>query len=148
MGCPKMVPKGNHSEMMSNWQISIRYEDNQIMTLHCNTISFLSLILASLVAKSHLRLVFPMLPSPDFAQNIVPVFKSPQEVTQQSFQRPTFVILFALLTQAELKMHSRSPKLSGMLPTSLSYTNNLKWPEESWVKSCCEEEKAKTHTTS
>ena len=29
--------------------------------LHCSTISFLSLILASLVTKSHLRLVFPML---------------------------------------------------------------------------------------
>ena len=29
---PKMVLKGNLSEMMSNWQISIGYEDNQIMT--------------------------------------------------------------------------------------------------------------------
>ena len=33
MGCPKIVPKGNLSEMVSNWQISIRYEDNQIMTV-------------------------------------------------------------------------------------------------------------------
>ena len=33
MGCPKIVPKGNLSEMVSNWQISIGYEDNQIMTL-------------------------------------------------------------------------------------------------------------------
>ena len=32
MGCPKIVPKGNLSEMVSNWQISIGYEDNQIMT--------------------------------------------------------------------------------------------------------------------
>ena len=32
MGCPKMVLKGNLSEMMSNWQTSIGYEDNQIMT--------------------------------------------------------------------------------------------------------------------
>ena len=32
MGCPKMVPKGDLSEMISNWQISIGYEDNQIMT--------------------------------------------------------------------------------------------------------------------
>ena len=32
MGCPKMVPKGNLSEMISKWQISIGYEDNQIMT--------------------------------------------------------------------------------------------------------------------
>ena len=32
MGCLKMVPKGNISEMISNWQISIGYEDNQIMT--------------------------------------------------------------------------------------------------------------------
>ena len=32
MGCPKIVLKGNLSEIMSNWQISIRYEDNQIMT--------------------------------------------------------------------------------------------------------------------
>ena len=32
MGCPKMVLKGNLSEMISNWQISIGYEDNQIMT--------------------------------------------------------------------------------------------------------------------
>ena len=32
MGCPKMVTKGNLSEMMSNWQTSIGYEDNQIMT--------------------------------------------------------------------------------------------------------------------
>ena len=51
--------------------------------------------------------------------NIVTVFKSPQEVTQQSFQRPTFVMIFALLAQGELKMQSRSPKLSGMLSTSL-----------------------------
>ena len=33
MGCPKMVPKGNLLEMMSNWQTSIEYEDNQIMTV-------------------------------------------------------------------------------------------------------------------
>ena len=33
MGCSKIVPKGNLSEMVSNWQISIGYEDNQIMTL-------------------------------------------------------------------------------------------------------------------
>ena len=33
MGCLKMVPKGNLSEMISNWQISIGYEDNQIMTV-------------------------------------------------------------------------------------------------------------------
>ena len=33
MGCPKIVPKGNLSEMVSNWQISIGYEDNQIMTM-------------------------------------------------------------------------------------------------------------------
>ena len=33
MGCPKIVLKGNLSEMVSNWQISIGYEDNQIMTL-------------------------------------------------------------------------------------------------------------------
>ena len=32
MGFPKMVLKGNLSEMISNWQISIGYEDNQIMT--------------------------------------------------------------------------------------------------------------------
>ena len=32
MGYPKMVPKGNLSEMVSNWQISIGYEDKQIMT--------------------------------------------------------------------------------------------------------------------
>ena len=32
MGCLKMEPKGNLSEMIINWQISIRYEDNQIMT--------------------------------------------------------------------------------------------------------------------
>ena len=32
MGFPKMVPKGNLLEMISNWQISIGYEDNQIMT--------------------------------------------------------------------------------------------------------------------
>ena len=32
MGCPKMVLKGNLSEMISNWKISIGYEDNQIMT--------------------------------------------------------------------------------------------------------------------
>ena len=50
------------------------------------TISFLSLILACLVTKSHLRLVFPMPPSPDFTPNIVPVFKSPHEAAQQSFQ--------------------------------------------------------------
>ena len=35
MGCPKIVPKGNLLEMVSNWQISIGYEDNQIMTLQC-----------------------------------------------------------------------------------------------------------------
>ena len=33
MGCLKMVLKGNLSEMISNWQISIGYEDNQIMTI-------------------------------------------------------------------------------------------------------------------
>ena len=33
MGCLKMVPKGNLSEMISNGQISIGYEDNQIMTV-------------------------------------------------------------------------------------------------------------------
>ena len=32
MGCPKIVPKGNLLEMVSNWQVSIGYEDNQIMT--------------------------------------------------------------------------------------------------------------------
>ena len=32
MGCLKIVLKGNLSEMMSNWQISIGYEDNQIIT--------------------------------------------------------------------------------------------------------------------
>ena len=31
MGCPKIALKDNLSEMMSNWQISIGYEDNQIM---------------------------------------------------------------------------------------------------------------------
>ena len=35
MGCPKIVPKGNLSEMVSNWQISIGYEANQIMTPIC-----------------------------------------------------------------------------------------------------------------
>ena len=69
--------------------------------------------------QTHLRLVFPMLPSPDFAPNFVTVFKSPQEVAQQSFERPTFIMLFTLLAQGELKMKSRSPKLSGMLSTSL-----------------------------
>ena len=38
MGCPKIVPKGNLSEMVSNWQISIGYEDNQIMTTICTPI--------------------------------------------------------------------------------------------------------------
>ena len=33
MGCPKIVLKGNLSEMVSNWQVSIGYEDNQIMTV-------------------------------------------------------------------------------------------------------------------
>ena len=33
MGYPKMVLKGNLLEMVSNWQISIGYEDNQIMTV-------------------------------------------------------------------------------------------------------------------
>ena len=37
MGCPKMVLKGNLLEMISNWQISIRYEDNQIMTVSRET---------------------------------------------------------------------------------------------------------------
>ena len=37
MGWPKIVLKGNLLEMMSNWQISIGYEDNQIMTRsQCN----------------------------------------------------------------------------------------------------------------
>ena len=30
MGRPKMIPKGDLSEMMSNWQISIGYEGNQV----------------------------------------------------------------------------------------------------------------------
>ena len=33
MGCPKIVLKGNLLEIMSNWQISIGYGDNQIMTI-------------------------------------------------------------------------------------------------------------------
>ena len=36
MGYPEMVPKGNLSEMVSNWKISIGYEDNQIMTVLLN----------------------------------------------------------------------------------------------------------------
>ena len=32
MGYLKIVPRGDLSEMMSNWQISIGYKDNQIMT--------------------------------------------------------------------------------------------------------------------
>ena len=87
-----------------------------------------------------------MLPSPDFAPNIVPVFKSPQEVAQQSFQRQTFFMLFTLLAQGELKMQSRSPQ--GCCQQAFCYTNNSKWPEESWDEGCGEEEKAKTHTTS
>ena len=35
MSCPKIVPKGDLSEMMSNWQTSIGYEDNQIITVVC-----------------------------------------------------------------------------------------------------------------
>ena len=42
MGCPKIVPKGNLSEMVSNWQISIGYEDNQIMTCSICQAAFLA----------------------------------------------------------------------------------------------------------
>ena len=46
MGCLKMVPKGNLSEIISNWQISIGYEDNQIMT---RGMDYLHLIPCSLI---------------------------------------------------------------------------------------------------
>ena len=44
MDCLKIVLKGNLLEMISNWQISIGYEDNQIMTesLSLSYIVFLS----------------------------------------------------------------------------------------------------------
>ena len=103
--------------------------------LHCSTISILSLILSSLVTKSHLRVKFPMLPSPDFTPDLVPVFKSPQEVTQQSFQRPTFIMLYTLLAQGELKMQSRSKSSQGCCHPPI-YINKLKWPEESWDEGC------------
>ena len=38
-----------------------------------------------------------MLPSSDFTPNIVPVFKSPQEVTQKSFQRPNICHAICLI---------------------------------------------------
>ena len=37
MSCLKIVPKGNLSETMSNWQTSIGYEDNQIMASDSKT---------------------------------------------------------------------------------------------------------------
>ena len=100
----------------------------------CSTMSFLFLILASLVTKSHIRLVFPMLTSPDCAPNIAPVFKSPQEVSQQTFRdQHLSCYLFALSAQGELKNAVQVTKaLRDVINQPSSTQNNLKWPEESW----------------
>ena len=53
MGCPKIVLKGNLLEMMSNWQISIGYEDNQIMTSSLSLLRMLAYRPLSLAVASN-----------------------------------------------------------------------------------------------
>ena len=101
------------------------------------TISFLSLILACLVTKSHLRLVFPMPPSPDFTPNIVPVFKSPHEAAQQSFQLSKTNIHHAICLIGSGRADNAiwvTKSLRDVVNQPISTQTIQKWPEECWMK--------------
>ena len=96
--------------------------------------SSLSLILATLVNKSHPKLEFSMPPSPDYTPDIVPTLKKPLKVIHPSFLTPIFVMPFTLLVLGKLTMLSRSPSPFKTLQTKLSVLKQFKiaWKKLGW----------------
>ena len=122
MGYPKIVPKGNLSEMVSNWQISIGYEDNQIMTIMTfQTFSIsnkptFSILIGLTASKSNWRMDSPHL-QVWFIPSLKPNYKS-SENSSTNIQLWNSSDLRSRLTALWSSSPEKRTVLSDSVPTS------------------------------
>ena len=109
----------------------------RILPLLKSNLSFLFLTLAILDIKSHPRLDYQLLLSPEFVPDTAPTFQKLLEAVLPSFHKMIYDMLFDLLALERLKMQFKWPNHFKKSPTSPSHPRQLgigsrKWGWRQW----------------